>query len=204
MFLDAVWAHLGMFVVGQVFAWRYARSGRFWLGAGATALLWLALDAWLVSRYVLALAVNVQVGALALLYAVVFVTAASFLWAAVRRLRGRRTRTARHREAMACLMRGDAAAAIAAYRGLVWSDGWDAPAWVGLGDAERRCGQPRRAARSYRRARSVDVGAQLRDLIAHREQLLASIRDLSGSVVGRVAGPSGASSRPRRTAASAS
>ena len=50
MFLDAVWAHLGMFVVGQVFAWRYARSGRFWLGAGATALLWLALDAWLVSR----------------------------------------------------------------------------------------------------------------------------------------------------------
>ncbi|MGC6489070.1 MAG: hypothetical protein ACON4Z_15590 [Planctomycetota bacterium] len=204
MFLDAVWAHLGMFAIGQLFAWRYARSGRFWLGASATALLWIALDAWLVARYVLDLASPLQAAPLVALYAVVLGTAASFLWAGIRRLRGRSTRRARHAAAIACSLRGAGEEAIGAYRGLVWADGWDVAAWVGLGDAERRYGKPRRAARCYRRARSVDVARRFLDVIEHRERLLALAGRASGEVVGRVEARAPRRARPGRKAETAS
>jgi hypothetical protein len=204
VFIDAAWAHLSMFAVGQAFSWRYARSGRFWLGAAATALLWVALDAWLVLRYLLGAGADAQAGPLVLLYAVVLSTAVSFLWASVRRLRGRPTRTARHREAISAMLRGDGESAIAAYRALVWCDGWDASAWIGLGDAERRYGQQRRAARSYGRARSVDVAARFRDVIEHRERLLNLAQNRRGAVVGRVDRPSepGKSARSKADTAS--
>ena len=42
-----------VFAVGQAFAWLFLRSGRFWLGAGATVALWTFIDWWLVARFVL-------------------------------------------------------------------------------------------------------------------------------------------------------
>ena len=60
VFVDAVWVNLAIFAVGQLFAWRYAHSGRFWVGAGVTVLLWASLDWWLVGRYLLAYASDFQ------------------------------------------------------------------------------------------------------------------------------------------------
>jgi len=204
VFIDAVWAHLCMFAVGQVFAWRYARSGRFGLGAASTVSLWVTVDAWLVARYLLDLPADAQLAPLGLLYAVALLTVTSFLWACVRRLRGRRTRAARHRAAVAHLLAGAGAAAIAAYRDLTRSDAWDAAAWIGLGDAERRWGQPRRAARCYRRARCVDVASRFRDVLEHRERLLASAKGASGAVLGRVPQRSEPRGSSRRKAVAAS
>lgn len=172
VFVDAVWVNLAVFAVGQLFAWRYARGGRFWVGAGVTVLLWASLDWWLVGRYLLAYAPEQQALPLAGLQLTAAVTACAYLWACVRQRRGRRQRDVGHRQALACLLRGDHAGATEAYRGLVWSDGWDAAAWIGLGDAYRRSGARGKAARSYRRARAVDVSGQLADVLDHRGRLL--------------------------------
>ena len=172
MFVDAVWVNLAIFAVGQLFAWRYAHSGRFWVGACVTILLWTSLDWWLVGRYLLSYAPGQLALPLGALQITAAVTAAAYSWARVRRLRGRRQRAPGHRAALARLLRGDLEGAIAAYRGLVWSDGWDASAWVGLGDAYRRSGERGKAARSYRRAGAVDVSGQLADLLGHRRLLL--------------------------------
>ena len=182
VYVDAVWVNLAIFAVGQLFAWRYAHSGRFWVGAGVTVLLWTSLDWWLVGRYLLAYAPEQQALPLAGLQLTAAATAFAFLWACVRRRRGRHQRDAGHRQALACLLRGDHAGATEAYRGLVWSDGWDAAAWIGLGDAYRRSGARGKAARSYRRAGAVDVSGQLADVLDHRGRLLEAWTEPVGTV----------------------
>ena len=173
MFVDAVWAHLLVFAMGQLFAWRYAQTGRFWLGAGVTIVLWAAADWWLVSRYLLAVEASRQVPPLLLLQVVAVTTSCAYLWALVRRWRGARGRSDGHRSAVTALLRGDREGALKSYRKLVWSDSWDAIAWLGLGDALRRGGATGKARRCYRRAGAVDVAQRHQDLVAHRLALLS-------------------------------
>ena len=78
MFVDAVWVHLLVFAVGQACAWLYARSGRFGPGAAATVCLWVAVDWWLVVRYLLAADAQGQLAPLALLYAAAGLTSGVF------------------------------------------------------------------------------------------------------------------------------
>ncbi|MFT4515568.1 MAG: hypothetical protein ACI91B_004285, partial [Planctomycetota bacterium] len=85
MFVDAVMANVLVFAVGQVFAWLFLRSGRFWMGAGATVALWTFIDWWLVSRYLLANPPEGQQVPLLGLQATVALTTAAYLWALVRR-----------------------------------------------------------------------------------------------------------------------
>ena len=182
MFVDAVWLHLSVFVMGQLVAWRYARSGRFWLGAGVTILIWAAADWWLVSRYLLAVEASQQVAPLLVLQVVTLATACSYSWACLRRWRGQSGRGLGHRRALSALLRGDQAGAVKAYRSLTWSDAWDVAAWVGLGDAQRRSGDFGKARRSYRRARAVDVMGRHQDILDHRRGLLRSAADGVDSV----------------------
>ena len=172
MFVEAVWVHLVAFGVGQAAAWAYARSGRFWVGATSTALLWGAADWWLVSRFLLDVGPSRLWGPLLLLHGVAVATAVPYVWARLRRRRGRSTRATRHRAALALLLSGAQTQAESAYRELVWTDAWDPSAWIGLGDVQRRRGDLRSAARSYRRALAVDVRRDLVDLIEHRQAAL--------------------------------
>jgi len=172
VFVDAVWANVLVFAVGQAFAWLYVRSGRFWLGAGATIALWVAADWWLVGRYLLGASPAEQSVPLLLLQATAIATTVAFVWALVRRRQGRADRDQRHRKAIQHMLAGDHDGAAEVFRQLVWSDGWDAAAWVGLGDALRRAGDGAKARRSYARAGAVDLTRQFADLLAHRQQLL--------------------------------
>lgn|GEM_PF-4203102 len=173
MFVDAVWGHFVVFAVGQALAWWYARRGRFWFGAAVTVLIWGAIDWWLVGRYLLGLTPEQQVVPVAILQSTSLMVVGSFCWSQLRRIRGRKTRTSRHREGVVQQLAGDHAAAVDAYRKLVWADGWDVAAWIGLGDAWRRKGDRSRAARCYRRAKAADVGGGFPDLLSQRVRLLA-------------------------------
>lgn len=205
MFVEAVWVHLVAFGAGQAAAWAYARSGRFWVGAASTALLWGAADWWLVSRFLLDVGPSRLWGPLLLLHGVVVATAVPYVWARLRRRRGRRTYAARHRAALAMLLRGAQTQAESAYRELVWTDAWDASAWIGLGDAQRRRGDLRGAARSYGRALAVDVRRDLADLIEHRRSALDDDRSASSAtardlpVVAPAIDASDRKSRPKRS-----
>ena len=173
MFVDAVWGHFVVFAVGQALAWWYARRGRFWFGAAVTVLIWGAIDWWLVGRYLLGFAPEQQAVPVAILQITSLLVVGCFCWAQLRRIGGRQTRTARHRAGVVQQLSGDHAAAAEVYRKLVWADGWDVAAWIGLGDAWRRKGDRSRAARCYRRAKAVDVGGGFPDILSQRVRLLA-------------------------------
>lgn len=172
MFVDAVWANVLVFAVGQAFAWLYLRGGRFWLGAGATLLLWASADWWLVGRYLLGASPGEQVVPLLILQVTAIATSAAYLWARLRRRQGRASRGQRHREAIQRMLAGEHGEAVTMFRQLVWSDGWDAAAWIGLGDALRRMGERPKARRCYARAGAVDLDRAFADLLSHRAQLL--------------------------------
>ncbi|MCK5940408.1 MAG: hypothetical protein KAI24_00450 [Planctomycetes bacterium] len=180
MFVDAVWANVLLFAVGQVFAWLYMRGGRFWLGAGATLALWVAIDWWLISRFLLDATAAEQRAPVLLLQVTAIAIGTAFVWSRIRSLRGRSTRGERHRSAVACALSGDHAGAAARYRELVWSDGQDAAAWIGLGDAMRRGGHARRARSAYARAAAVDVTRAFADLLAHRMKQLLRAESAAG------------------------
>lgn len=172
MFAAFFLPNLLAFVLGQAAAWYYLRSGRFWLGVGATVLLWLSLDWWLVARYVLAVEpVELRLPAAALqALAVATVGALAFglwrrRWSAVAR-----ARTRHFGDGLSAYLRSDYAAARATFTRLVRSNPWDAAAWIALGDVLARSGQPGKAQRCYRRASAVDTQRAYVDLIQQRRQ----------------------------------
>lgn len=165
-------ANVLVFAVGQAFAWLFLRSGRFWLGAGATVALWTFIDWWLVSRFLLATPVEGQQMPLLGLQITSLLTVAAYLWARLRKRLAAPKRADRFREGIQQLLSGKLAAADATFRQLAWVDPWDPSAWIARGDACRRQGVVGRARRCYRRAGGVDVKGRFADLLAHRLQLL--------------------------------
>ena len=176
VFIDAVMANVLVFAVGQVFAWLFLRTGRFWLGAGATVVLWVSIDCWLVQRYVLASPADMQQLALLCLQATAALTTFFYLWACVRKRLAAPRRAAGYRRGIRQLLAGELSAAAETFRGLAWDNPWDPSAWIGRGDACRRLGVASRARRCYRRAASVDVKGQFADLLAHRFHLLQAVK----------------------------
>ncbi|MFK7738870.1 MAG: hypothetical protein AB8H80_01005 [Planctomycetota bacterium] len=174
MFVDAVVANVVLFLVGQVFAWLYLRSGRFAVGAAAMISLWVCIDWWLVQRYLLGGEPSKQVLPLLLLQLTVVLVAGAYLWACVRRRRGAAERTERYRAVTRHMLAGELKQAAVDYRALCWTDPWDASAWLGLGDALRRSDDLQGSARAYARAAGVDVDKQFADLLAHRRSLWAA------------------------------
>ncbi len=174
MFADQFLPNLSLFVVGQAAAWFYLRTGRLWIGAAATAALWVFLDWLLLARYVFGATSGDLRLPLFLLQTVALWTLLALSWAQWRR---RWSATARARPAlfalaMAQYLRADHAAAAATWRRLTWADPWDAAAWTGLGNALARSDQSRRAFACYRRAEGVDTGRRLADFLQHQRTLL--------------------------------
>lgn len=165
-------ANVLVFAVGQAFAWLFLRSGRFWLGAGATVALWTFIDWWLVTRFVLATPVEGQQMPLLSLQVTALLTTAAYLWARLRKRLAAPKRADRFREGLQQLLSGKLAAADITFRQLAWVDPWDPSAWIARGDACRRQGAAGRARRCYRRAGGVDVKKQFTDLLSHRLKLL--------------------------------
>jgi hypothetical protein len=155
------------FVVGQLAAWSYLRTGRFLPGFVATVLLWSLLDWWLVARFVFAVDLAELRWPAAALQAVAVTTAAVLLFGRWRRRwsAAARQRTERFGAGMSQYLRGDYAAARTTFAGLVRTDPWDAAAWIGLGDVHARTGQLRRARRCYRRASGVDTSGEHTELL---------------------------------------
>ena len=174
-------ANVLVFAVGQVFAWLFLRTGRFWLGVGATVALWGSIDCWLVQRYVLATPEDGQQMAVLCLQATAVLTTFSYLWACVRKRLAAPRRADGYRRGIRQLLVGELSAAASTFRDLAWDNPWDPSAWIGRGDACRRLGVASRARRCYKRAASVDVKGQFADLLAHRLHLLQ---------VGKLAGKS--------------
>jgi hypothetical protein len=172
VFVDSVMANVLVFVVGQAFAWLFLRSGRFWLGAGATVALWTFIDWWLVSRFVLETPVEGQQVPLLSLQVTALLTTAAYLCARLRKRLAAPKRADRFREGLQQLLSGKLAAADITFRQLAWVDPWDPSAWIARGDACRRQGAAGRARRCYRRAGGVDVKKQFTDLLSHRLKLL--------------------------------
>ena len=179
VFIDAVMANVLVFAVGQVFAWLFLRTGRFWLGAGTTVVLWVSIDCWLVQRYVLATPPDGQQFALLCLQVTAVLTTFSYLWACVRKRLAAPSRTNGYRRGIRQLLAGDLSEADATFRDLAWANPWDPSAWIGRGDACRRLGIVNRARRCYKRAASVDVKGQFADLLAHRLQLLRVVKRIA-------------------------
>jgi len=172
VFVDAVVGNLLVFAFGQAFAWLYLRTGRFWVGTAATTLLWVAIDWWLVGRYLLDAAPSQQALPVLLLQATAAVTSIAYLWAVVRRRRAATARAERFGAGVRQLLTGAYEPAQATFEQLCWSDPWDVSAWLARGDVLRRRGDARRAGRCYARARAVDVRKRFDDLLRHREGLL--------------------------------
>lgn len=158
------------FACAQAVAWHYLRTGRSWVGSLLTLAVWSLLDAWLLARYVFAADLAI-VRALAV--ALLALAGASVAALGVAQWRRRwsasaRARPDRFRAALEAFLRGDWGVARSSYRGLVRTDPWDAAAWIGLGDALARSGDPKGAKRCYRRAAGVDVGKRFTDLLQLR------------------------------------
>lgn len=187
MFVDAVVANVLVFAVGQVFAWLFLRSGRFWLGAGATVALWTFIDWWLVARFLLATPAEGQQMPLLCLQGTAVLTTAAYLWARLRRRLAAPKRADRFREGIQQLLSGKLTAADTTFRQLAWVDPWDPSAWIARGDACRRQGVLGRARRCYRRAGGVDVKGQFADLLTHRLKLLHTLKG-AAKVVPAIAG----------------
>lgn len=157
-----------LFLAGQGAAAYCLRTGRPWLGFVGTAALWVALDAWLVTHFVLVEHIAIAQGSL---WAMRGVAAALASWLAFALWRRRwsaaaRQRGARFAQGTAQFLRDDLSAAEGTFRRLVGVDPWDAMAWIWLGDVRRAAGDDRRARRCYRRAASVDRARACADLLA--------------------------------------
>jgi len=174
VFAASLLANLSVFLLGQAAAWYYLRTGRAVLGVGATVLLWLALDWWLVQRFVFADGLGDLRAPAIVLQAVAAVTALGLAFALWRRRWSAvaRARTDHFRAGVAAALRGDHGAARATFTRLVGTDPWDVAAWIALGDAWQRVGRPARAKRCWRRAAAVDIGRAYADLLRLRNGAL--------------------------------
>lgn len=163
--MDGFFANLLLLLGAQGVAWHYLRSGRLWIGAIVSILLWSLLDAWLVARYVFAhdtapwthLLVGFQATAAAMLG----------LWA-FGAWRRRYSATAKARQqwfvrGLTLYLRGETAGAEQVFRRLVRCDPWDPAAWAALGNVLRSGGRRTQARRCYQRALRVDRRGTHRD-----------------------------------------
>lgn len=168
MFAETLLPTLVVAALGQAAAVVYLRTGRFWVGLIATAGLWIAIDWWLLQRYLYEVPVSAQRLPAATVQAIALLTVLALLWAAVRRWRSRRHRQQRFADGMRAFLADDLGAARRSFRQLVWSDPWDAGAWIALGDvlrADRKNGPARRC---YRQAAAVDGVGRYADLLRVR------------------------------------
>lgn len=177
VFPDTFLPNLALFVLGQAAAWFYLRTGRFWVGAIATAALWGFADWAVVARFVFAAEgadYLIPLGAMQW----VAIGLCGLLAVALWRRRWSKTgkaRDARFGEGLYAYLREDLPLAQRLFRSLVACNPWDTAAWVALGNVERRLGRPRQAAACYRRALGVDRSHDYEDFVRQQQRLLTPL-----------------------------
>ncbi|HEX5053460.1 MAG TPA: hypothetical protein VFZ65_16905 [Planctomycetota bacterium] len=182
VFADHFLPNLLLFVAGQAAAWYYLRTGRFLIGASATAALWLLADWFVLAKFVFG---TDPADLLLPLWSLQIVALGTVAALALARWRRRWSRTARQRPALfqagvAQYLRADYEAASATLRRLVRADPWDAAAWIALGNVFSRQVQPRRARACYRRAAAVDTARAYGDLLEQQGRRVPRDRVSSG------------------------
>lgn len=158
MFADAFWPNFVLFLLGQVAAWGYLRTGLGGRGAWVLVLTWVLADVALVARFGYDHVGSVYVGSLAGMQFVAVAAFGAFLFARVRRrLKGVVGRVAALRRAgFVAYLRGDLEVAIDKFGRILRLDPWDTSARVALGTALLRQGRARPGRRILRSVRGLD------------------------------------------------
>lgn len=182
MFADSFLPNLALFVLGQAAAWFYLRTGRFLIGAVATAALWIAADWAAVARFAFENDTHYH----AALFTMQGTAFGITLLLAYQQWRRRwspasRQRHERFAAGMAAYLRHDHDAARAAFRRLVATDPWDAAAWLALGNAYRRSGDVGATRRCYRRGQRVDKRGEYTELVGQLADRAAPARPAQSS-----------------------
>jgi hypothetical protein len=178
MFPDAFAPNLAVFLLGQVVAWSYLRTGLLLRGVAVLILTWVFADLALVLRFAYG---ETGPAYLASLAAMQCVTLAAGLQLAIgrRRRRGegfRRRRELGFRESMVQLLRDELDPARIGLSRLVRADPWDLPARLTLGVVLSRQGRARAARRQLVGARRLDRERRYADAID------CELRRLAGAV----------------------
>ncbi len=200
VFLDAFLPNLVLFLLGQAAAWYYLHTGRFWVGAAATAGLWVLADWALVAKYAFG-AAGPDFTLPLLGMQVVAVVTATLLAVALWRRRWSTTakqRSSRFRAGLEAYLRDELSHAQKVFTGLVRCNPWDAAAWLALGNVQRRLGRVRQAAACYRRALGVDRSRDYHDLVRQQQGRLLRAAGAAPVAVAAPAGERGASASEAR------
>lgn len=168
MFEDSFLINLGIFVVGQLAAYRYLRTGRKTRGVMLMIFGWVLADIAMVRVFVFGQQDTVFLLSLTLMQ--VYSLVEAFL-CTVGRIRRRSTRVKElrkelFRSAFVHCLKDELDAAITDYRGLVRMDPWDLESTLGLATALARKGRGRKARRYFRCARSLDLDHEYGDVIS--------------------------------------
>jgi hypothetical protein len=167
MFPDAFGLNLAVFLVAQVVAWFYLRTGLTLRGTMLLLVAWGAADLALVLRFAYGDTGANYVASLAVLQGY---TLFEVLRATVGLVRRRSAAAVARREsslraAMVAFLEDDLDAAAAGFRGLVRADPWDLQGRLGLGAVLGRQGRDRAARRQLAAARRLDRDGRFGDAI---------------------------------------
>jgi len=190
--------NLVLFLGGQAAAWIYLRTGRFVLGGGAMAALWVLADWALVARLVFAETGPHFTATLLAMQLVALLTIAALAFG---RWRARWSKTAKQRPELFAAgltqyLRNELDGAAVTFRRIVRANPWDAAAWVALGNVRRSEGKTRVARACYRRARCVDRQREYADFIDLQQKRLPAAAPLR-AVPTPVNAPAPRARRPR-------
>lgn len=178
MFPDAFLPNLVIFLVAQVAAWGYLRTGLIRRGVFLMVSTWILADAALLARFAYE-----EVGAsyrIPLSLMQLHALLEAFLLASGQ-LRRRFTKTARQRpglfqRAFVHYLRDELDEAAAIFTRLRRNDPWDLQSTLALANV-MACGRrKRRAIALYRQARGLDRHQQYRDFIGHQLKRFAARR----------------------------
>jgi hypothetical protein len=168
MFEDSFPINLAIFVVGQVAAYRYLRTGRKTRGVMLMILGWVLADIAMVRVFTFGQRDTTFLLSLTLMQVYSLVEAFLYTIGRIRRRRSKvkKERQKRFHSAFIHCLRNELDAAIADYRALVRMDPWDLESTLGLATALARKGKGRQARRYFRCARSLDLNDDYGDVIS--------------------------------------
>lgn len=175
-----------VFVLGQVAAWGYLRTGLVRRGAALMIGGWMLADIALLARFAYAGGEAIAAAALAVMQAWSLVEVALLAYGRLRRRApaNRKRREELFREAFVCYLRNDLGGAGQRYRRLLRQDPWDLESVLGLASVMTRSGRIRTARGLLRHASSLDRERRWRDVIS--DELRRCVPRPKGSPAQRV------------------
>ena len=168
MFEDSFLINLVIFVVGQLAAYCYLRTGRKTRGVMLMIVGLVLADVALVRVFAFGQRDTIFLLSLILMQAYSLAEAVLYTIGRIRRRSStaKQQRKERFRSAFLHCLRNELDAAIADYRALVKIDPWDLESTLGLATALARKGKGRQARRYFRCARSLDLKDEYGDVIS--------------------------------------